>query len=76
MLAAARRGTGGDRDGIQRIFVYLGVCIQSNPICLGFVPIDIHAQTASTHLNPQPDKSIYTLHKASLNGVSSEFHGH
>jgi len=49
MLAAARRGTGGDRDGIQRIFVYPGVFIQSNPIFLGYVPIDIHAQTTYTH---------------------------
>jgi hypothetical protein len=62
MLVAAERGTRGDRDGSNG-FLYIQVFV-SNPICLGFVPTDIHAQTTSIQLNPKQVKSIYTLDNA------------
>jgi hypothetical protein len=46
---------------VQRIFGYPGGCIQSSPMRLGLVQIDIHVRTTSIQLNPQLVKSIYTL---------------
>jgi hypothetical protein len=46
---------------VQRIFGYPGGCIQSSPMRLGLVQIDIHSRTTSIQLNPQLVKSIYTL---------------
>ena len=58
--AARKRGTGG-RGQIQRIFGYRCLLIQSNPMCLGLVLMDIHIQTVSVQLNSEWVKSICTL---------------
>ena len=57
--AARKRGTGG-REQIQRIFGYTCLLIQSNPMCLRLMPMDIHIQTVSVQLHSQWVKSICT----------------